>query len=65
MKNLRNGNLNDTNGFHKSFDNFDTFTFKQTEVLIDKPIYIGFSVLIFIKYGWNIWWTIKAIYWFR
>ena len=33
------------NGIHKSYENCDSYTFKQTEVLMDKPIYLGFSVL--------------------
>ena len=33
------------NGIHKSYENCDSYTFKQNEVLIDKPIYLGFSVL--------------------
>ena len=30
-------------GIHQSFENCDTF--KQNEVLLDKPIYVGFAVL--------------------
>ena len=33
------------NGIHKSFENCDSYTFKQNEVLMDKPIYLGFSKL--------------------
>ena len=33
------------NGIHKSYENCDGYTFKQNEVLMDKPIYIGFTVL--------------------
>ena len=33
------------NGIHKSYENCDIYTFKQNEVLMDKPIYLGFSVL--------------------
>ena len=32
-------------GIHKSYENSDSYTFKQNEVLMDKPIYQGFSVL--------------------
>ena len=32
------------NGIHKSCDNYDSYTFKQNEVLMDKPIYLGFTV---------------------
>ena len=33
------------NGIHKSYENYDSYTFKQNEVLMDEPIYLGFSVL--------------------
>ena len=33
------------NGIHKSYENYDSYTFKQNEVLMDKPIYLGLSVL--------------------
>ena len=33
------------NGIHKSYENCDIYTFKQNEVLMDKPIYLGFTVL--------------------
>ena len=33
------------NGIHKSYDNSDSYTIKQNEVFMDKPIYLGFSVL--------------------
>ena len=33
------------NGVHKSYKNCDSYTFKQNEVLMDKPIYLGFTVL--------------------
>ena len=33
------------NGIHKSYENYDSYTFKQIEVLMDKPNYLGFSVL--------------------
>ena len=33
------------NGIHRSYENCDSYTFKQNEVLMDKPIYLGFSVL--------------------
>ena len=33
------------NGIHNSFENCDSYTFKQNEVLMDKPIYLGFTVL--------------------
>ena len=33
------------NGIHKSYEKFDSYTFKQNEVLMDKPIYFGFAIL--------------------
>ena len=33
------------NGIHTSYENCDSYTHKQNEVLMDKPIYIGFTVL--------------------
>ena len=33
------------NGIHKSYENCDSYTFKQNEFLMDKPIYLGFTVL--------------------
>ena len=33
------------NAIHNSYENYDSYTFKQNEVLMDKPIYVGFSVL--------------------
>ena len=33
------------NGIHKSYNNCNSYTFKQNEVLMDKPFYLGFSVL--------------------
>ena len=33
------------NGIHKSYEFCDSYTFKQNEVLMDKPIYLGFTVL--------------------
>ena len=37
------------NGIHKSYENIDSYTFKQKEVLMDKPIYLGFNVLALSK----------------
>ena len=37
------------NGIHKSYENCDSYTFKQNEVLMEKPIYLGFSVLVLSK----------------
>ena len=33
------------NGIHKSYETCNSYTFKQNEVLMDKPIYLGFAVL--------------------
>ena len=33
------------NRINKSYENCDSYTFKQNEVLMDKPIYLGFTVL--------------------
>ena len=33
------------NGIHESYKNYDSYTFKQNEVLMDKPIYLGFVIL--------------------
>ena len=33
------------NGIPRSYENYDSYTFKQNEVFMDKPIYLGFSVL--------------------
>ena len=33
------------NGIHKSYENYDSYTFKQNEFLMDKLIYLSFSVL--------------------
>ena len=37
------------NGIHKSYENCDSYTFNQNEVLMDKPMFLGFSVLEFSK----------------
>ena len=33
------------NGIHKSNDNCDSYTFKQNEVLIGKPVFLGIAIL--------------------
>ena len=33
------------NGNHKSYENCDSYTFKQSEVVTDKAIYVGFAFL--------------------
>ena len=33
------------NGTHKSYENCDIYTLKQSEVNMDKPIYLGFAIL--------------------
>ena len=30
------------NGIHKSYENYDSYTFKQNQVVMDKAIYVGF-----------------------
>ena len=37
------------NGIHKSYENCNSYTFRQNEVLMDKPIYLRFTVLEFSK----------------
>ena len=32
-------------GVHKSYEKYDSFMFKQSEVLIDKPIHLGIAIL--------------------
>ena len=32
-------------GIHKSYGNCDSYTFKKKEVLMDKPVYLGFSII--------------------
>ena len=33
------------NGIHKPYTNFYSYTFKQNEVLMEKPVYLGFAIL--------------------
>ena len=33
------------NGFQKSYENYDSYTFKQKQVVMDKAIYVGFAIL--------------------
>ena len=33
------------NGIHKSYTNYDSYTFEQNEVVTDKPTYLGFALL--------------------
>ena len=33
------------NGIHNSYENCDSYTFKQNDVFMDKPIYVGFAIL--------------------
>ena len=33
------------NRIHQSYTNYDSYTFKQNEVLLDEPIYLGFAVI--------------------
>ena len=38
------------NGIHKSYENCDSYVFRKTEVVMDKPIYLGFGVLELSKF---------------
>ena len=33
------------NGIHLAYETCDSYTFKQNEVFMDKPIYLGFTLL--------------------
>ena len=33
------------NGIHKSYENCDSYTFKQIQIVMDKAIYVGFAIL--------------------
>ena len=33
------------NGLHKSYENYDSHTFKRNQVVMDKVIYVGFAIL--------------------
>ena len=33
------------NGIQKSYENYDSYTFKQNQVVMDKAIYVGFAIL--------------------
>ena len=35
----------DFNGIHKSYQDYDTYTFKANVIKMEKPIYLGFSIL--------------------
>ena len=32
-------------GIHKTYTNYDSYIFKQNDVFLDKPIYVGFAIL--------------------
>ena len=38
------------NEIHKTYEDFDSYTFKQNDVLMDKPLYLGFFVLELSKF---------------
>ena len=33
------------NGIQKSYENYDSYTFKKNEIVLDKAIYVGFAIL--------------------
>ena len=33
------------NAIHKPYENYDSYTFKQNEVVMDKTLYVGFAIL--------------------
>ena len=33
------------NGIDKSLENYDSYTYKQNEVLMDEPMYLGFAMI--------------------
>ena len=37
------------NGIHRSYGNCDSYLFRKNEVLMHKPIYLGFTILELIK----------------
>ena len=37
------------NGIHKSYTKYDSYTFKQNEILMDKPIYLGYLGFAVLK----------------
>ena len=39
-----------SNGIHKPYENFDSYTFKQNELAMDKAKYVGFAILDLISY---------------
>ena len=45
MKNIKQQSKLTFNGIQKSYETCDSYTFKQNEVLIDKPIYLGLALL--------------------
>ena len=46
IKEINNQQSNLTfNGIHKSYENCDSYTFKQNDVLMYRPIYAGFTIL--------------------
>ena len=45
IKNIKEQSKLTSNEIHQFYTIFDSYTFKQHEVLMDNPIYIGFAVL--------------------
>ena len=44
-KNIKQQSKLTFNGIHKSYTDYSSYTFKQIEVTMDKPIYVGFAIL--------------------
>ena len=44
-KNIKQQSKLTFSGNHKSYENCDSYTLKWNEVLMDKPIYLGFAIL--------------------
>ena len=44
-KNMKQQSKLTFNGNHESYEKFESYTFRQNKVLLDKPLYLGFSVL--------------------
>ena len=45
FKNIKQQSKVTFNGIHKSYENYDSDTFKKNEIDMDKAIYVGFAIL--------------------